>query len=613
LGNSLKKVDYFIAFTMLFIIKFLMFRYFLYKDFNLVKVILFELTPFLLLMVIIEVSLNKSRLWVYTILNLILSGFLFSIVLYSSYFGTLPSYHDLTQLNQVGSVTSSILLLLRPVHFIFFLDLIIILPLFIWKFETFNKRKTFNRGILSIIFIISGFSLITNLVQAKDDIITDPASFAYNNGLISYQILEVYQSESKEIVKDIHYTTEDVMKLKGSTRINDTLEYFGAAKGRNLILIQIESMQNFLINLEIDGVEITPNINNLLRESIYFSNVYQQIGAGNTSDAEFLVNTSLYPAGKQATSKAYADKEFPSLPKVMKKHNYITTTFHADHITYWNRHELYPSLGFDKVYDLSYFGEEDVIGFGPSDEVLFDKTIEALAEMEEKQQKFYAHVLSLTSHTPFVMPEDKVYIELPKKYKNTLVGNYLLSMNYTDRALGDFIEDLKKKGIWQNSVIAIYGDHSGLHGRLLQEEDNKLMRDILGYGYPIVDRFNMPFIIDIPGVTKGTRIERLGGQIDIMPTLSNLLGISLKDHIIFGQDLLNYENNLIGMRYYLSTGSYFDEDVLFLPTTSQRKSRTYDLVTKQLTERKEDFNDKYKRMIKIYEMADNYLKSLPSK
>ncbi|WP_142296526.1 LTA synthase family protein [Lottiidibacillus patelloidae] len=477
----------------------------------------------------------------------------------------------------------------------------------------FTERKTLNKVVLAIIFILSVTSILINLVQAKDEKIIDSSSFAYENGLIQYQIIEFYQGKNKEAAKTVQFTTEDVMALKGSTRISDTLEYFSVAKDRNLILIQIESMQNFLINLEINGVEVTPNINKLLGESIYFSNVYQQIGAGNTSDAEFLVNTSLYPAGKQATSKAYADKQFPSLPRVMKEYDYFTTTFHADYITYWNRQELYPSLGFDKFYDITYFGEEDVIGFGPSDEVLFDKTLEALVEMDENKQKFYAHVLSLTSHTPFEMPEDKVYIDLPEKYKDTLVGNYILSMNYTDKVLGDFIEGLKQEGIWDNSVIAIYGDHSGLHGRLLQEVDNKLMREILGYGYPIVDRFNIPFIIDIPGVTKGTKIDRLGGQIDIMPTLTNLLGISLENHIIFGQDLLNYENNLIGMRYYLSTGSYFDEDVLFLPTTSQRESRTYDLVTRQLTERKEDFNDKYKRMIQIYELSDDYLNSLPSK
>src|SRR5690606_23822799 len=123
--------------------------------------------------------------------------------------------------------------------------------------------------------------------------------------------------------------------------------------------------------------------------------------------------------------------------------------------------------------------------------------------------------------------------------------------NYTDRAFGEFIEGLKESGLWDNSIIALYGDHSGLHGELMKDEDNILMKErVLGHDYTLIDRFNSPFMVTIPGVTNEEEITRLGGQIDIMPTLTNLLGVSLEDQIIFGQDLLNYETNLIGMRYY---------------------------------------------------------------
>jgi len=591
-----------------------MFRYFLYKDVNLWKLVLTEISPIVFVMVLFEFILRKGKLWAYLFLNLILSSFLFSIVIYFSYFSTLPSYHDLTQLNQVGSVSESIFLLLRPVHFLFFVDFLVIVPLLIWKNKSLSQNRAFKKTGLTIILALSLAISGVNLFIGKDDNILDPASIAQGRGMLHYQILEYYQSRTNE-PGDVRFTYQDILNVKGANRINpDAYEYFGVAKDRNLILIQIESMQNFLVNLDIDGVEITPNLNSLLKDSFYFSNVYQQIGAGNTSDAEFLVNTSLYPLGKQAVSKTLTHTSFPSLPKVLKEHGYLTTTFHADEITYWNRNTLYPSLGFDRFYDDHYFGEEDVIGFGPSDEVLFDGTLRALTEMQEKGQRFYAHVLTLTSHTPFELPEDKIGIELPEEFDGTLVGNYLKSMNYTDRALGEFIENLKETGLWDNSVIAIYGDHSGLHGRLMMSEDNKLMKErVLGLGYSLVHRFNSPFIVTIPGVTKGEEITRIGGQIDIMPTLTNLLGVSLDDQIIFGQDLLNYETNLIGMRYYLPTGSYIDDKVLFIPKTSQRNSRTYNLINKQLIDEKDDYVEKYNAMLQLYEWSDAYLYNLPTR
>ncbi|WP_052307790.1 LTA synthase family protein [Bacillus timonensis] len=608
-----KKIDYFILFLLIFLTKILMIRYFLYKDFDILRLLLTEISPVILVMVLIEFIIRKGRLWAYLFLNLVLSTFLFSVVIYFSYFSTLPSYYDLTQLDQVGSVSESIFLLVRPIHFLFFADFLLI-PFLIWKNKLVSQQRAFNKVGLTILLALSLVVSGVNLFLGKDDDIIDPTSIAQGRGMLHYQILEIYQGLNQKQV-DTHFTTEDILEVKGAKRINPTeFEYFGAAKDRNLILIQVESMQDFLLNLEIDGVEITPNLNALLTDSFHFSNVFQQIGAGNTSDAEFLVNTSLYPLGKQAVSKTLVDKKFPSLPRVLKDNGYVTTTFHADEITYWNRNTLYPSLGFDKFYDDHYFGEEDIVGFGSSDEVLFTGTLKALMEMQDKNQRFYAHVLTLTSHTPFEIPEEKIGIDLPKEFDGTLVGNYLKSMNYTDRALGEFIKGLKQSGLWENSIIALYGDHSGLHGKLMMSKDTKLMKErVLGHGYSLVDRFNIPFVLTIPGVTHGEEITRIGGQIDIMPTLANVLGVSLEDQKIFGQDLLNYDTNLLGMRYYLPTGSYIDDDVLFVPKTRQRNARTYNLITKQITDAKDDYVDKYNAMLQLYEWSDAYLHGLPSK
>ncbi|MDR7073197.1 LTA synthase family protein [Fictibacillus barbaricus] len=398
------------------------------------------------------------------------------------------------------------------------------------------------------------------------------------------------------------------------------LNFFGAAKDKNVIIIQLESFQDMLINMEVKGQEVTPTLNGLVNDSFYFSNIYQQIGAGNTSDAEFLINTSLYPAGNKPSSKVYENKIIPSLPRILSKEGYYTSTFHADNVEYWNRIKLYPALGFDKYYEEEFFGKKDLVGFGPSDEVLYEKALEELTALNEKHERIYAHVLSMTSHTPFELPKDKQLLSLPSKYHETKTGNYLTATHYADYALGKFIEGLKQKGFWDNSIVAIYGDHSGFHPKPEDAKDKKLAEELLGHPYGLVDRFNIPLLIHVPGNHKGEN-KSIGGQIDIMPTITNLLGIDLDKQIHFGQDLINYPNhNLLGMRYYLPAGSYINKDFLFVNREDEGRGQVFDMKSKTTVNNNSEFykegsesEQKKETILKLLNLADYYLNNLPEK
>ena len=232
----------------------------------------------------------------------------------------------------------------------------------------------------------------------------------------------------------------------------------GMAKNRHVFVIQVESLQGFVINKKVNGQEITPNLNALLKDSTYFDNVYQQIGAGNTSDAEWLMHTSIYPAGMDPTVNVINENPVPSLPRTLKRNGYGTATYHADDITYWSREKLYPALGFDYVYTNKEIPEEHEIGFGPSDEVLFDFAAKQLPIHVKKHEKIYSNIITLTSHTPFEMPNDLQYLRLPGSYDNTYVGNYLQSVRYSDEQIGVFIDTLIEMGLYDNSV------HSTLRG-----------------------------------------------------------------------------------------------------------------------------------------------------
>ncbi|MUV37325.1 Phosphatidylglycerol--membrane-oligosaccharide glycerophosphotransferase [Lentibacillus sp. JNUCC-1] len=216
------------------------------------------------------------------------------------------------------------------------------------------------------------------------------------------------------------------------------------------------------------------------------------------------------------------------------------------------------------------------------------------------------------------MPEDKELLDLPAEYNGTLTGDYLQSVRYADHTLGLFIDDLKEKGLWEDTVIALYGDHSGVHGRLVTDKDVQLLHDLVGQPYSLPFRFNIPFIVSIPGDVDGNKetIETMGGQLDMMPTVLNIMGVE-PPALYFGQDLLTYHHNLFGMRYYAATGTFFNDDVLFLPETSKRDIRVYNLDEKS-TYKKENvtmgtFRDQINKLLQIYKWSDAYFNSLDNK
>ncbi|WP_277679958.1 LTA synthase family protein [Gracilibacillus dipsosauri] len=607
--------SYFFFFIIAISLKIILARYMLFTDTNVWNTIWYELTLVLILLALIEL-INKGKLILYIVVDVLITFILFGSVVYERYFGTIPTYLDLGQMNQVGTVSDSALLLIGKKDLLIFLDFFILTVLLLLKkFVPFPRNISFSRLTTSIILIVSLLITGTNVYMNRTDKVLDQALLAKESGIFNSQLIKGYSTIARAYnIKHFDITVEDIIKIKGNEPVPfEDHKYYGLAEGRNLIVIQIESLQDFVLGLTVNGQEVTPNLNKWADESFYFTNVFQQIGAGNTSDAEFILNTSIYPVGDTPTSSVIEDKDVTSLPKVLKNNGYHSATFHADEITYWDRHILYPALGFDEYYDIEYYGEHEVIGFGPSDEYFYGKTMDKLVEFKKVNQPFYANVLSITSHTPFEMPEDKQFLDLPEEIDGTFIGNYLQSVRYADHALGLLFEDLKEQGIWDNSIIALYGDHSGVHGRLLKDEDVKILKDLLGGNYSLLHRFNIPFIVGIPGVTEdiGERIHVTGGQLDMMPTILNLMGIK-PEGLYFGHNLLQYEHNLIGMRYYLSAGAFFNDEILYIPETARFGVRTYDLkgTDKDIMKSDEYYKEYYDKMLQIYEWSDLYFESL---
>ena len=612
--------SHFFIFTGIILLKVLFLRYLLFQEIDFSRTVLLELSYVLIFTALLELVKPKWKPVFYFILNLVFSILFLAVILYHSFFGRIVTYFALFQLGQVGTINESVTALLQPVYGPFFVDLVLLLILLVVKKYPVQARQLNKKFMVAVLLVFGVGVSALNFNLHKNEAISNNVIAAQEKGILNYEALEIYYGpdslmavEASVSVENLVELKEEINRVKGLETIPaEDRQYFNAAEGRNLIVIQVESMQNFPLRLEVDGAEVTPNLNNLLKESFYFPNTAQQTGPGNTSDAEFILNTSLYPTAFNPTSQTYGTKKFPSLPRLLSGQGYRTLTFHADDISFWNRDELYPALGIDQYYYGEFFGEEDVIGIGPSDRVMFEKALPLLREQHMKDKPFYAQLIGLTSHHPFTLPEADRKLALPERFDGSLTGNYLVSMNYMDTVINEFIEELKRAGIYENSVIAIYGDHFGLQQNAISENDVDLVSELLGREYGTLDRLNVPFIVHAPGITDaGQTFEKSSGQLDMMPTLANLLGLSLNEHIVFGQDLLNHDSNLLGARYYLPIGSFWNDDILFIPEKDFEDGTAYDLETDQIVDDYEQYREDYNRVLQLEKLSDDYIESLP--
>ncbi|WP_244163155.1 LTA synthase family protein [Paenibacillus pectinilyticus] len=600
----------FFLFPLFIVIKIYMAWMILFETGPSARILLTEIPAILITYCIVEYFVKKHKIAWYLAVDLIITILFFSLVIYYKHFGVIATYHVLTQAKQVGAVQKSIFSVIEPQYFLFFLDIVVI-----GFFAFFRKKqpRVWKPISFKIVTSVACFSLLLCAIS----VIPNRGSFNENvkaskMGILNYEMYNLLSQKKEEIISADLITQPAIDALKNKiTAEQPALQ--GAAEGKNLIIIQMESLQNFLIGMNIDGKEVTPNLNKLAQSNYYFPKFYQQIGQGNTSDAEFMINTSYYVPPDGPATQVYGKKNLPSLPKLLEEQGYTTMNFHTNEVGFWNRDDLYKAIGFDTYYDKQFFKDEDAFFYGSSDEVLYRKTAEELANYQSKGTPFYAHIISMSSHNPFTIPEEKYKMTLPERYEGTFVGDYIRAENYADYSLGLFIDDLKARGIWENSVVVVYGDHRGLPLFSLKADDKALMQEALGHEYAEKELINIPLIIAADGVTSPKVQTQLGGQVDVLPTVANLLGVSLTDYMHFGQDLLNQTSyNLLPQRYYLPTGSFVNSEELFMSGSGFDDGNYYTLAG-NAHDHQSATEDEFNRALKLLQLSDSYVSQLPDR
>lgn len=291
-------------------------------------------------------------------------------------------------------------------------------------------------------------------------------------GIINYHIFDIYKYINNMLLKE-EVSPEKINELqKWYDAQNKEIregEHFEKAKGQNLILIQAESLQSFVVDLSIDGQEITPNLNRLKKESVYYPNFFDQTDQGRTSDGEFTTLVSMHPSRFSGSIYFnFSDNTFDGLPSILSEHGYSTMSAHGYDGNFWNRSFMHRNLGFEQSMFVKDLKPGEHLGWGLSDIDFFDQMGDTLPNLK---QPFFSFLISLSNHHPYELPQEHRELQLGD-LEGSLIGNYLHSVYYFDKALGAFIDDLKEKGLYDSSLLAIYGDHdAGIPPEELEKSD----------------------------------------------------------------------------------------------------------------------------------------------
>ncbi|MBX0282836.1 LTA synthase family protein [Ligilactobacillus salivarius] len=480
---------------------------------------------------------------------------MFNVIYYREFtdFMTINTIFGYSTVSQ--GLSGSSFALLKPQDIIIVADIIIVVLGFITGFLHLDKRPIPRVQALALTSF-SLFCLVLNITLGE---ISRPQLLSRTfdrNYLVKYLGIDTY------MVYDGLKTARNsqVRNKAGSSDLNNIINFtrnhyaepnskmYGIAKGRNVIVIHLESFQQFLINYKLNDKEVTPFLNSLYnsKETYSFANFFNQVGQGKTSDAENMLETSTYGLSQGSLfSILGTDNTFEGAPAILdQSQGYTSAVFHGNSGSFWNRNNVYKNLGYNYFFDSSYYNTDanNLTEYGLKDKLLFHDSVKYL---ERLQQPFYAKFITVSNHFPFALDDQNTSFDKANT-SDASINNYFVTAHYLDQAVQEFFEYLKKSGLYDNSIIVLYGDHYGI-----SDTRNLKLASLLGKSSSTWSDFDntqmqrVPFMIHIPGTKDGGVQTQYGGEIDVLPTLLHLLGIDSRDYIQFGTDLFSSKHDQV--------------------------------------------------------------------
>ncbi|RKP55096.1 LTA synthase family protein [Cohnella endophytica] len=521
------------------------------------------------------------------VLDLALSILLFSDLIYFRYFKDFISVPVLLQAGQVGELQASIWSLIQPEDWLLFADIPIAFALVGWVFwrhakarrAVSSKVRITGRKSLSLwrkfipatLAFVVGWALIYYPVDeqkngwARGLFVGNWWNIPIYNvtGLLGFHGYDAYRyakehwfgdSLSGEQIQEAKSWFTDRQQLQKQM---ETEPMYGEYKGKNVLVVQAEAFQQFVIGQSIGGEEITPNLNELIGQSVYFPNFYHQTAQGRTSDADFATSCSMHPLPTGSVFIRFAGNEFDCAPSILKSVGYDATVHHAYDGSFWNRNNMYHNMNYDQFYTIKDYTIDEPVGWSLGDPSFFRQTIEQLKD--RGKSPFYAMSITLSSHHPFKLPYNDQELKIGD-LQGTILGDYVQAAHYVDSAVGELVADLKEEGLWDNTILMFYGDHDN------SVYDWSLYEKLFGKPVSDIDKDRLvrkvPFFIHLPNDEHAGVVDKAVGQMDTTPTIMHLLGIPTDNRYLMGVSMLSAAPKDVVFR----NGGFTDGKVYFVPS-----------------------------------------------
>lgn len=538
---------------------------------------------------------NKGRVIVTIFMDLFYSILLFSDNLYYIYANSFLSVAQIGNIQYGNEIIVSIPTLIEIKQVLYFIDILVFILLFITR--SFKVEKKTNYSKKQIIYkIISFFIGIILIIFVGNRYIKKGNQTSYNKDM-QMRGAAIFGYHIKDIENAINVKNQTKYKsyhemIKAYNNIKDkyanqyeesVYDLKGVLERKNILIIQLESVQEFVVNKEINGTEITPNLNKFLAENIEFTNMHMQ-SYSTTADSEHTTISSLYPVENGMAFSKYYTNTYDDIFKVFNKAGFYTSYMHGNYPYFWNRGNVYGRLNLSDLSLKEQFPDlSENINGDLSDELLYRQAVDKLVAFENP---FISFIVAASSHTPFILEglqdKSKVTVDVGK-YKDTTFGNYIEAVNYADYAFGVFLQELKNADLYDDTAILVFGDHNGLsmyNDELVEylTEKNPEIKDIdveLNYTRVLCG-------FKVPGV-QNLKIEKMINKLDIKHTLAYLCniegGFSLGTNMFGTKDFVALNNERIIAENY-----YFDENWYDIKTGDKINIDELDGKTRELLE-----------------------------
>lgn len=370
--------------------------------------------------------------------------------------------------------------------------------------------------------------------------------------------------------RDIKRIGENFFNRHNIQEINEIVQYFSQRdhqtstnefsakfKNKNVVLILAESLNTWGIN-----ERITPNLYKMVKNGYYFENYYAPFFDSHTIDAEFAINTGLFPSiAFGNTAYEFSHNSYPnSLANLLRKQGYQAYSYHNSIGSFYNRFQYHQALGYEKFYDSSALDIKVPNNFGydwPSDEELFEKVAKSI-DSYDKQKPFLSYIITAANHTPYDDNRTllKKHLDEVKKVikADSQIQYYLAASKDLDLGIGKLIQSLEKNNRLKDTIFVLFGDHYsyGMHHDIIWSYDTASKGDF----YKL---HNIPLIIYDPS-SKGQKISKVLSQFDVYPSLVNLLGLESDSRFYVGYDVFSDKDLTV---YFGKNNVWMDQNILW--------------------------------------------------